>query len=793
MIKNRYFTSFGSAGVAVSVVFVWSLSCAPTLAQSAASTIPSADKSADSGVHTLLEHTDQLLMYLGMAALIVALFWLGYYLVREQQRSRDAQTRAHAEITGLQDEINRLETARQEQNTRIRDLTQERDELFWKEERAQGILNAAPFAAWHRGTDRKIDWANQRLKDIVGDDVESLEIATMMDAERPGHLISKAWMDNIPATEERNYIVEGERKVFCIWETPPLPVGGSAGYANDVTGQNHIQRELKRHIEGHAEVLESIGSAIAIFNEDKRLVFYNTAYARIWGLEDAFLNEQPTIGEVMAQLREDRKLPELVEFRQYRSQMEALFQNLLEPQEELYQRPDETMIRTFITSHPFGGLLFLYEDVTDRMVLERARNTLVAVQRATLDNLHEAVAVFGPDGRLKLHNAGYAAMTDLSPEFLATEPHVREIVDHILDETPDLFNSAHRDQMIASTTEGIGRSGKMELSDGRILTFQGTPLPDGKTLFTYIDNTDTYRIESALRERNEALTAADTAKTDFLENVSYELRTPLNTILGFSEILHQEYFGDLNERQKEYSDGIISASNQLLSLINDMLDLASIQADRMQLERMPVSLASIVEDALPEHREKARARQLELDTEILETTLPVVADATRVKQVLNNLISNSIKFTPPGGTITISVEHVDDMLELGVHDSGMGIPSQDLNRVFDRFQASSLHTRSGAGVGLALVRDLVELHGGTVALSSKLGSGTSVICRFPIATTDLIQSVDDLTPERLRPTSLALASSNFRPGTADNDAEDIDIETGAGAETDQSADGAGEA
>ncbi len=218
-------------------------------------------------------------------------------------------------------------------------------------------------------------------------------------------------------------------------------------------------------------------------------------------------------------------------------------------------------MRLIVSPHPFGGLIFTYEDVTDRMALERSYNTLIEVQRETLDHLYEAIAVFGSDGRLKLWNPAYGEIWHLAPEDLAGEPHVSEIIEKtrgFYDDGGD-WPALKRDIIARITGHGAGTT-RLERQDGSVLQAVTVPLPDGNILLSDLDVTDSTRVENALRERNEALETAGRLKSEFVANVSYELRTPLNVIIGFAEILTNLYFGELNPRQLEYSRGILESS-----------------------------------------------------------------------------------------------------------------------------------------------------------------------------------------------------------------------------------------
>jgi len=248
---------------------------------------------------------------------------------------------------------------------------------------------------------------------------------------------------------------------------------------------------------------------------------------------------------------------------------------------------------------------------------------------------------------------------------------------------------------------------------------------------TYLDVTDTARYERVLRERNEALETAGRLTSEFIANISHELRTPLNAVIGFADILTNQYFGDLNQRQLDYSRGILQSSQQLLGLINDILDLATIEAGYMVLETGRVDVFNMLQTVLALTRERARARELEIELWCAPNIGTIAADERRLKQALFNLVSNAIKFTPPGGAIRLAGERGENELVLTVADTGIGTPAPGQTQAPRKLEPGT--PRSGAGLGLSLVRSLIELHGGTVTIESAAGRGTTIMCRMPAA------------------------------------------------------------
>jgi signal transduction histidine kinase len=272
----------------------------------------------------------------------------------------------------------------------------------------------------------------------------------------------------------------------------------------------------------------------------------------------------------------------------------------------------------------------------------------------------------------------------------------------------------------------------MTTNEHSVIDFAVVPLPDGATLITIADVTHSKRYERALIERNEALVAGDRLKSQFISHVSYELRTPLTNIIGFSELLSSARTGDLNDKQREYLNDISASSRTLLSIINDILDLTTIDAGAMELKLAPVKVAGLVDAAVLGVRERAARSRLNLDIRIADDAVEFIADEARVRQVLYNILSNAIGFSSAGDTVSIAAWSEGGMMAFAVEDHGVGIPKEDQGRVLERFESRSQGSKHrGAGLGLSIVKSLVELHGGTMSLDSEPGRGTRVMVRFP--------------------------------------------------------------
>src|SRR5581483_11672199 len=434
---------------------------------------------------------------------------------------------------------------------------------------------------------------------------------------------------------------------------------GSAAIAIDATEIESLRAELVGMNDAHRRTLDRLATGVAIFGADQRLTFYNAAYRSLWDLDSGFLDQEPTDSAVLDKLRAARKLPEEQDFRQWKNQLHEAYR-ATEPREYLWHLPDRRTLRVVTTQNPEGGVTYLFDDVTERLDLERRFDALIRVQGETLDNLTEAVAVFGSDGRLRLHNPAFARLWRLDPQMLAQRPHIEAVIAQSRPLHPDdsVWSALHAAATAIDDRETLNC--RLERRDGTVIDCATVPLPDGATLITFHDITDTVNVERALRERNEALEAADKIKIDFVHHVSYELRSPLTNIIGFAHFLGDPATGPLTERQREYLGYLTSSTNALLAIINNILDLATIDAGAMTLNLGDVDIRETMNAAVEGVQDRLVKDNLRLELQAPADVGSFVADEKRVRQVLFNLLANAVSFSPPGETITLAAERRRD-------------------------------------------------------------------------------------------------------------------------------------
>jgi signal transduction histidine kinase len=597
----------------------------------------------------------------------------------------------------------------------------------------RAVLDALPVPVWLRDRTLALVWGNRAFLTAAGANDEEAALSEQLSLDKSERdLASAARSEGHTMEAKRFAIVDGHRRALAFTHVP-IDRNGIVGTAIDVTEVSNAEARLQQHIDAHADTLDKLATAVAIFDRKQKLSFYNRAFARLWGLEETWLDRHPNDGEILDRLRDGRRLPEQRDYQAWKRARLALYEQAAEYlPEELWHVPGGKTLRVVAQPHPFGGLTFLYEDVTEKLALESSYNTLIKVQSATLDTLQEAVAVFGPDGKLKLHNAAFERIWELEPAILEGEPHVQRIADACV---ARFGEEAIWQRLIATISAGSERRrdwGEIERRDKTILSLSLAPLPDGATLVTFADVTDRLRIESALRDRNEALVAADRLKSDFIHHASFLFRDPLNAVHGFADLLASGHAGPLTQKQKEYVHDIINASDKLAEVTSDILDLAMIDSGAMRLELSRVDLYELLSRVAEPLRQHAESLDIEFRLKCSPAAGMVMVDQKRIRQVVFNLLSNAFKYTPRGGSIVLGASVSGDDLQIYVSDTGPGIAAEVKANVFERFAAKGQPgQRAGAGLGLALVNRFVELHDGWVEIESGEKSGTLVRCHLP--------------------------------------------------------------
>jgi len=602
------------------------------------------------------------------------------------------------------------------------------------------LIEAAPFPMWYRGPDLKLGLVNSafvhavegkdaadvidRSAELVDAQGEDSAVAIARQAQESGRVVSRMQ----PA------IIHGERRMLRVANVP-LSTGAVAGFAVDIQDLEDARAELARYIESQRELADRMTAGTAQFDADRTLSFFNRPFAMMTQLDPDWLAEQPEFDRVIERMRDQQRLPETRDFPAWKEERRGWFTSADEVLEEEWMLPNGDHIRVVAQPLPDGGLRLFLEDRTEQLRLASARDTLLRVRAATFDNLFEAISVFASDGRLYTWNSRFIEDWELDEEWLTTHPRVDELVPAMARKLVNPTAAAQIREMVRQTTnERQSSTGRITMTDGRHFQFAAVPLPDGNALLTMVDVTDSTRIEAALRERATALEEADRVKTDFVANMSYELRTPLTSIGGFAELLGGGYAGDLTPKARDYVSAILESVERLSKLINDVLDLTTGDTRGVALEKERVDIAGLCRAAAETAKARAAEKGQKLDVDISPSAGHVFGDARRLRESVEHVLQNAIAYTDRKGRISLSATGDKKQAVIRIEDNGSGIEADDLPRVFNRFDRvveAGVRGEAALGLGLPLTQQFIEAHGGTVELDSEKGKGTSVTLTIP--------------------------------------------------------------
>ena len=597
-----------------------------------------------------------------------------------------------------------------------------------------GLIEAAPLPMWHRGPDLKLSFVNRAYVDAVsatdGAHVveEGIELVEPLNGTTAMEFAGKAQSDGVQAERVVPTTLDGERRQMRVFDIP-LGEIGVAGLAIDIQELSDARSEFRLLSDAQRDLLNMMSAGVAQFDADHVLSFANLPFQRLFAFRDHWLADKLEFSRVLDRMRENAKLPEVRDFPEWRAERENWFRTA-EPSEENWLLPDGTHLRVLAQPVPDGGLLLIFEDRTEQAQLASARDTLLRVRTATFDNLFEAIAVFAADGRISIWNRLFAETWGLSDELLIKHPRVDELLPILAKHLKKPSQISVIGELVRMTTANREqRRTKASFSDGRIFQIATIPLPDGNALFTMLDMSDSVQMEQALRDRNAALSEADSIKGKFLANMSYEFRTPLTSISGFADLLKAGVAGELNNQAIEYVEAIATSAERLSEQINTVLDYSQSEAGALPIAREDIIVRVLLNEIAEVKTALAKETGVLLNVQLGEATGSVAADPRRLRQAVEQILDNAIRYNRQGGEVLLLARWHQEMLEIIVSDNGPGISATDQFPLFEVEQSNDGSLTQG--LGLQLARQLIESHGGTLTLDSKQREGTTVTMSLP--------------------------------------------------------------
>jgi signal transduction histidine kinase len=587
--------------------------------------------------------------------------------------------------------------------------------------RMRGMLDAIAQPTWLRDRHGRLLWVNAAYLEAVDarqvDDVIDRQTEFLDSDDRAS--IRSVLEQGRQYRGQMTAVIGGHRRRVDVIEVAGPDGGG--GFALDISELEATRDALSRQMDAHVRTLEELPTAVAMFDPRQRLSYSNKAFRDLFALDAGYLSAQPTNGEILDRLRLNGRLPEASDYKAWKAELLAQYHSA-ESVTHPWPLPNGRALRVVISPNPQGGVTYLLEDETERFTLAASYDRLKDAQWETLMALSEGVAVFGSDGCVQLSNPAFARLWRMAPEAVQGHPHVEEVARAAENAPPGIW--ADIASSVCSLADARSeQQAEIVTSEGRTLIVTTTPLPDRATLVAVSDVTDTVEAEKRLREHNKALEDAARLRTDFIRSVSFELRSPLQVVVGNAQALASGVLGPLNERQQGYAHTLEQAADAVLALTDDILDLASVEARSIELALEPIDMARAIQDAMEGLKDRIGDAKIRIAINMSSGFPAIVADPKRMTHILFNLIANAISYSVTGDTVRLMVRREPRATIIEVSDSARVPGLGDMSGLPNVERQNALR--------YSMARALVHLHAGSISLADDPRGGQVTIVTLP--------------------------------------------------------------
>jgi len=601
------------------------------------------------------------------------------------------------------------------------------------------ILDNLPIYIWQKNKDLKLTYCNKPYADALESTKENViknNLRLIPQSKNSVYIDHSLYLTK-PKKLTEHIIVNGSRRLISIEESPFLGKEKSTGIAIDITEKEEIEKNYKNYKKQTEDALDNLSIPIAIFDENSFLIFANQSLIKLFSIEKLDIYENCKFADIVDYILSNNSVLLVQDISKYKEFTKNLFQTIIEPYHTTFQLTNGKILNVNITPNEAGGLIFMFEDVSDRITLERKLNSISAIQEETLNHLSEGIIVFGADNKIKIVNQTINELLNIPQNLEFKNLHISDYFRF----SKNMFNSKEEldfwiSELINTTSKRSEFSETLKLPSGKFVKYKYIPLPEGFNLIRFLDVTDNVNFEKIQKEKTELINQINKIKSNLISNISYEIKAPLQAALGFSEVLCNQYFGDLNEKQLEYCQGITNSIEKLTRIADSVINLSNLEAGLLKAKYKETDLLKFINELITSFENQTRIQEVNLKTEFDKPNFIVFIDEKIMKEAYSQIINEALKNTPKQGNISISVNIPKDMpdyFNLVIQNQGIPFNKLDIEKINNILINDSEDNNFDRAISpcLMFANKVIRLHNGKMTLNSS-DEETTITCCIPI-------------------------------------------------------------
>lgn len=517
----------------------------------------------------------------------------------------------------------------------------------------KSMIDMAPLALWYRNLQGRITHCNASYADIVGASCGRVVAENIPLTQSINHydIAQQALKLGEKNTTRCHIVVDGKRHLLEISESPTPSNASTVGHALDISHIESLENSILKTNRSYKDILNALSSPIAVFDENRILSFYNLAYKQLFDFSERFLETRPTLGDILEDLRKRRRMQEYGNFQMHKKERNDLFNNIISPIEEISYLPDGRTLRIRISPYPLGGILFIFENITNQLDLERDVNTLMAVQKTTLDHLKEGIVVLGNDGKIRLINPAVFSIWNLPQKTIKdTQKWFESLEIMFLDKS---MHQHWMGQIANCFSKRHALRERIYLLEEKVIDWSYVPLPDGSHMLAFADASDEWLHEQNLKAKNLNLEMNQRLKHEYLERIRLNMEDPLKNIIGFSSTLNSQIFGTLNEKQFDYCLHIQKNAEAVKDLFENAIESIHLDSGKINLNFASVNLHEFINQFESQNLRMTNEQGATLVINANIKNEQFTFDEKRMQQALFGLLSYFLKNVTQGDEIFV--------------------------------------------------------------------------------------------------------------------------------------------